>query len=80
MKNLKSGALSDYSSSDMICINRELVDNSAWCLVNTRNVIFSFNLPLELQNFSGINLLDGSSFSINGENILLNPFEILVFK
>ena len=79
-EEFKSGALNDYSSSNVICFNRLLVDNNAWCLLNTRNVIFSFILPLELQNFSGINLLDGSSFSINVENISLNPLEILVFK
>ena len=40
----------------------------------------NFNLPLELQNFSGVNLLDGSSFTINGSTISLNPYEVLVFK
>ena len=76
----KLGALNDYSSSDFICINRELVGNSAWCLVNSKNTISSFSLPLELQNFSGTNLLDGSNFSINGNTISLAPYETLVFK
>ena len=72
--------MNDYSSSDLICINREFVGNSAWCLVNVKNTISSFNLPLELQNFSGTNLLDGSSFVVNGNTISMAPFETLVFK
>jgi len=79
-EEFKTGALNDYSSSDLICINREIVGNIAWCLVNTRNVNSTFNLPLELQNFSGINLLDGSSFVVNGNTISMAPFETLVFK
>ena len=79
-EEFKTGALNDYSSSDLICINREIVGNSAWCLVNTRNVNSIFNLPLELQNFSGINLLDGSNFVVNGNTISLAPYETLVFK
>ncbi|MCH1611775.1 MAG: alpha-amylase family glycosyl hydrolase, partial [Flavobacteriales bacterium] len=67
------GALNDYSSSDFICIKREIVGNSAWCLVNSKNTISSFSLPLELQNFSGTNLLDGSSFTINGSTIYYQP-------
>ena len=76
----KSGELNDYSSSDIICINREIVGNSAWCLVSSKNTISSFSLPLELQNFSGTNLLDGSSFVVNGNTISLAPFETIVFK
>ena len=64
----------------MVCINRKSNGNSAWCLINSRNINISFNLPLELQNFSGINLLDSSSFSTNGNVLSLNPFEILIFK
>jgi len=79
-EEFKSGILNDYSSSNIICINRRVVGNSAWCLVNSKNIISSFSLPLELQNFSGVNLLDGSSFTINGSTISLNPYEILVFK
>ena len=79
-EEFKTGALNDYSSSDIICINREVVGNSAWCLVNVKNTISSFNLPLELQNFSGTNLLDGSSFVVNGNTISMAPFETLVFK
>ena len=79
-EEFKIGALSDYSSSDIICINREIVGNSAWCLVNSKNTISSFSLPLELQNFSGTNLLDGSSFVVNGNTISLAPYETLVFK
>ncbi|MDA9809704.1 alpha-amylase family glycosyl hydrolase [Flavobacteriales bacterium] len=74
------GALNDYSSSDVMCINRKIIGNSAWCLVNAKNTISSFNLPLELQNFSGTNLLDGSSFVVNGNTISLAPFETIVFK
>ena len=76
----KLGTLNDYSSSDIICVNRIINGNSAWCLVNTRNANSSFNLPLELQNFSGNNLLDGSSFVVNGNTISLAPYETLVFK
>ena len=76
----KLGALNDYSSSDVFCINREIVDNSAWCLINSKNTISSFSLPLELQNFSGTNLLDGSSYVLNGNTISLAPYETLVFK
>ena len=79
-EEFKSGALNDFSSSDVICINREIIVNSAWCMVNTRNAISSFNLPLELQNFSGTNLLDGSSFVVNGNTISLASYETLVFK
>ena len=79
-EEFKTGVLNDYSSSDVICINREIVGNSAWFLVNTRNTNSIFNLPLELQNFSGTNLLDGSSFVVNGNTISLAPFETLVFK
>ena len=79
-EEFKTGSLNDYSSSDIICINREIVGNSAWCLVNTRSVNSSFNLPLELQNFSGINLLDGSSFVVSGNTISMAPFETIVFK
>ena len=79
-EEFKLGTLNNYSSSDIICVSREISGNSAWCMVNTRNTNLSFNLPLELQNFSGINLLDGSSFVVNGNSISLNPFEILVFK
>ena len=79
-EEFKTGSLNDYSSSDVICINREIVGNSAWCLVNSKNTISSFSLPLELQNFSGTNLLDGSSFVVNGNTISLAPFETIVFK
>ena len=79
-EEFKTGVLNDYSSSDVICINREIVGNSAWFLVNTRNTNSIFNLPLELQNFSGTNLLDGGSFVVNGNTISLAPFETLVFK
>ena len=79
-EEFKLGTLNNYSSSDIICINREINGEKSWCLVNTKNTISSFNLPLELQNFSGTNLLDGSSFVVNGNSISLNPFEILVFK
>ena len=79
-EEFKLGAFNNYSSSDIICVSREISGNSAWCIVNTRNTNLSFNLPLDLQNFSGINLLDGSSFVVNGNSISLNPFEILVFK
>jgi hypothetical protein len=79
-EEFKTGALNDYSSSDVICINREIVGSSAWCLVNTRNTNSIFNLPLELQNFSGTNLQDGSSFVVNGNTISLAPYETLVFK
>ena len=48
--------------------------------MNSKNTISSFSLPLELQNFSGTNLLDGSSFVVNGNTISLAPFETLVFK
>ena len=79
-EEFKTGALNDYSSSDLICINREIVGNSAWCLVNTRNTNSIFNLPLELQNFNGTNLLDGGNFLISGNTISLAPYETLVFK
>ena len=79
-EEFKIGALNDYSSSNVICINREIVGNSAWCLVSSKNTISSFSLPLELQNFSGTNLLDGSSFVVNGNTISLAPFETIVFK
>ncbi len=79
-EEFKLGALNNFSSSDVVCINRVINGNSAWCMVNARNTNSSFNLPLELQNFSGTNLLDGSSFSINGNVLSLNPFEILIFK
>ena len=79
-EEFKMGALNNLSSSDVVCINREINGNNAWCMINTRNVNSSFNLPLELQNFSGTNLLDNSSFSINGNVVTLNPFEILIFK
>ena len=79
-EEFKSGALNDYSSSDVICINRKINGNSAWCLINTKSTIYTFVLPLELQNFSGVSLLTGSSFSINGNTISLAPFETLVFK
>mgnify|MGYP003688560795 FL=1 len=76
----KSGVLNDYSSSELICFNRIINGEKAWCLVNSKNIISTFILPLELQNFSGVNLLDGSSFTINGSTISLNPYEVLVFK
>ena len=76
----KMGTLNNFSSSDLVCINRVSNGNSAWCLVNSRNANSIFNLPLELQNFSGTNLLDGSSFVVNGNTISLAPFETLVFK
>ena len=79
-EEFKIGTLSNFSSSDVVCIKREINGNSAWCMVNARNINSSFNLPSELQNFSGNNLLDGSSFSINGNVLSLNPFEILIFK
>lgn len=79
-EEFKLGTLNNFSSSDVVCINRLINGNSAWCIVNTRNTNTSFNLPLELQNFSGTNLLDGSSFSINGNVLSLNPFEIFIFK
>ena len=79
-EEFKIGALNDYSSSDVICVNREIVGNSAWFLVNSKNTFSSFSLPLELQNFSGINLLSGGAFSIIGNTISLAPFETLVFK
>ena len=79
-EEFKLGALNNFSSSNVVCINRESNGNSAWCMVNARNANSSFNLPLELQNFSGTNLLDNSSFSINGNVVTLNPFEILIFK
>jgi len=79
-EEFKMGTLNDYSSSDAVCFNREIVGNSAWCIINTKNTNSNFNLPLELQNFSGVNLLDGSSFTINGSTISLNPYEVLVFK
>ena len=47
---------------------------NAWCLVNTKNTISSFDLPLELQNFSGTNLLDGGSFFHKGNTISLSCF------
>ena len=65
IEEFKIGTLNDYSSSNLIFINRINNGNSAWCIVNTRNINSSFVLTLELQNFIGINLLDGSSFSIN---------------
>jgi hypothetical protein len=49
-------------------------------MVNARNINSSFSLPSELQNFSGNNLLDGSSFVVNGNTISMAPFETLVFK
>ena len=52
----------------------------SWCLVNTKNAVSSFDLPLELQNFSGTNLLDEGSFLISGNTISLAAFEVLVFK
>ena len=76
----KMGTLNNFSSSDLVCINRVSNGNSAWCLVNSRNANSIFNLPLELQNFSGTNLLDGSSFVLNGNTISLAPYETLVFK
>ena len=79
-EEFKIGVLNDYSSSNIICVNREIVGNSAWCLVNSKNTISSFSLPLELQNFSGTNLLNGAVFSINGNTISLGPFETIVFK
>ena len=79
-EEFKTGALNDYSSSEIVCFNRLSNGNSAWCLINSKNTVSSFNLPSELQNFSGNNLLDGSSFSINGNVLSLNPFEILIFK
>ena len=79
-EEFKLGALNNYSSSDIICVSREISGNSAWCMVNTRNTNLSFNLPLDLQNFSGSNLIDGSSFVVNGNTISLAPFEILVIK
>ena len=79
-EEFKLGILNNFSSSDMVCINREINGNNAWCIVNTRNANSSFNLPLELQNFSGTNLLDGTGFSTNGNVLSLNPFEILIFK
>ena len=79
-EEFKLGTLNNFSSSDVVCINRTSNGNIAWFIVNTRNANSSFNLPLELQNFSGINLLDGNSFSINGNVLSINPFEILIFK
>ena len=79
-EEFKMGTLNNFSSSDLVCINRVSNGNSAWCLVNSRNANSIFNLPLELQNFSGNNLLDGSSFVVNGNTISLAPFETLVFK
>ena len=76
----KIGNLNDFSSSDVICVNREINGEKSWCLVNTKNAVSSFDLPLELQNFSGTNLLDGVSFLMNGNTISLAAFEVLVFK
>ena len=76
----KIGNLNDFSSSEIICINREMNGEKSWCLVNTKNAVSSFGLPSELQNFSGTNLLDGGSFLINGNTISLAAFEVLVFK
>ena len=60
-----------FSTSEKMCTGT---------MSNTRNSNSIFNLPLELQNFSGTNLLDGSSFVVNGNTISLAPYEILVFK
>ena len=79
-EEFKLGALNNFSSSDVVCINREINGNIAWCIVNTRNANSSFNLPLELQNFSGTNLLDEGSFLLSGNTISLAAFEVLVFK
>ena len=74
-EEFKIGTLNDYSSSDAICINREINGEKSWWLVNTIEMpISSFDLPLELQNFSGTNLLDGGSFVVNGNTISLSSF------
>ena len=79
-EEFRTGGLIDFSSSDIICVNRFINGNSAWCMVNSKNTISSFYLPLELQNFSGVDLLNEAAFSINGNTISLAPFETLVFK
>ena len=79
-EEFKTGNLNDFSSSDFICINREINGEKSWCLVNSKNAVSSFGLPLELGNFSGTNLLNGVSFLISGNTNSLAAFEVLVFK
>jgi len=79
-EEFKSGILIDYSSSDVIFIKREINGFSAWCLINSKNSTSTFVLPLELQNYSGTNLLSESDFSVPGSAVSLAAYEILVFK
>ena len=61
-EEFKMGTLNNYSSSNIICVNREINGENIVVFSKYKNTISSFDLPLELQNFSGTNLLDGSSF------------------
>ena len=61
-EELKYGTINNYLSSKFICVNSKKNRNNVWCLMNSKNTISSFSLPVEWQNFIDSNLLNGVVF------------------
>ncbi|UCH13872.1 MAG: alpha-amylase [Bacteroidales bacterium] len=76
---LRSGALEDFSSDDIVAFTRKSPDNEVLVLVNTRNETIIFEFPLNIQNTTWQYAINDTSVTLNSA-IVLYAFDYHIFK
>ena len=75
----KSGNLTAYSGLDIAAFSKELDGKEILVLVNTRNAVKSFTVPVALANTTWTNIMDQSTFVVPA-TIEMQPYQYLVLS
>lgn len=70
---VRAGALSNYSTNNVVCFTRTLEDNILFVVVNTSSSSNNFTTPSTVKGINFDNLIEGGTESL-GETIALEPY------
>jgi hypothetical protein len=75
----RKGTTTDYSRNDIVCFKKTLNSAEVLVIVNVRNSVITYNVPVALQNISWVNTLTDSSTTL-GTSLQLSNYQYLILK
>ena len=76
---LRQGSLTSYSNADVCAFTKELAGQKILVLVNLRNAVISYPVPMAIANTTWADALNGGSVTV-GTQVSLQPFGYYVLK
>ncbi len=76
---LRTGTLQTFIDNDIITFTKTGLSENVLVMVNSRNKVISYTLPVSLVNSTWTNIISNSSFSL-GNTLTLQPYQFYILK